>query len=158
AGQVSVNDAGDVIAKHLKRLIPSALCVFYINDRRTGEIEVKHAVGDGASTVRGLRIAIGQRLSGWVAANRQTIANSDPILDLGDIARPHALSLKSCLSTPLLSRDQLVGVLSLYATEANGFTEDHKRIVEAVGRQIAHTFERSMEFDTSIRRDELTGL
>ena len=29
---------------------------------------------------------MGQRLSGWVAANRQTILNSDPMLDLGEIA------------------------------------------------------------------------
>src|SRR5262249_41381810 len=58
AGQVNANDAADVIAKHLKRLIPSALCVFYINDRISGELNALHAVGEGAATVRGLRIAI----------------------------------------------------------------------------------------------------
>ncbi len=158
AGQVSFNDAGDVIANHMKRLIPSALCVFFVHDRATSEIQAKHAVGEGASNVKGIRIAVGQRLSGWVAANRQTIANSDPVLDLGDIARSHALTLRSCLSTPLLSADSVIGVLSLYSTEQNGFTDDHRRIVEAVGRQIAHTLERAGEFDILMRRDELTGL
>jgi diguanylate cyclase (GGDEF)-like protein/putative nucleotidyltransferase with HDIG domain len=158
AGQVSFTDAGDVIAKHLKRLIPSALCVFFIHDRTSSEIEARHAIGDGASSVRGLRIEIGQRLSGWVAANRQTIANSDPVLDLGDIVPSNALDLKSCLSTALLSGDSLIGVLSLYASELNAFTDDHRRIVEAVARQIAHTLERAVEFDQLTRRDELTGL
>jgi diguanylate cyclase (GGDEF)-like protein/putative nucleotidyltransferase with HDIG domain len=158
AGQVSFIDAGDVIANHLKRLIPSALCVFYIHDHATNEVQARHAVGEGAATVKGMRIAVGQRLSGWVAANRQTIANSDPVLDLGDSARPHALSLKSCLSTPLLSADLLIGVLSLYSTEPNGFTDDHRRIIEAVARQIAHTLDRAAEFDALARRDQLTGL
>lgn len=158
AGQVSVSDASDVIAKHLRRLIPSSLSVFYIHDRATDEIEAVHAVGEGASVVRGIRIALGQRLSGWVAANKQTISNSDPILDLGDAARAHSLRLRSCLSTPLLSEDQLVGVLSLYSPEANAFNEDHRRIIEVVAKQIAHTLSHAIEFDRSPRRDPLTGL
>jgi diguanylate cyclase (GGDEF)-like protein/putative nucleotidyltransferase with HDIG domain len=158
AGQMSVSQAGDLIAKHLKRLVPSSLLVFYIHDRATSELEARHSVGDGAATVKGLRIPLGQRLSGWVAANRQTIANSDAILDLGDAARPHSLALKSCLSTPLQSNDQLIGVLSLYSSDVNGFTDDHRRVMEAVARQIASTFERAIEFDGSARRDELVGL
>jgi diguanylate cyclase (GGDEF)-like protein len=158
AGQVSLNEAGDLIAKHLRRLIPSSLTIFYIHDSSKAELEARHAIGENASTVVGIRIPIGQRLSGWVAANRQTIVNSDAVLDLGDAARSHALAVKSCLSTPLLSNDHLVGVLSLYSSEGSGFTEDHRRIAEAVASQIAHTFELALEFDVSIRKDELTGL
>src|SRR6266705_5136746 len=77
AGQASTSDTGDVIAKHLRRLIPSSLCVFYIYDAATDELEAKHTMGDATSVVRGLRIPLGQRLSGWVAANRRTIVNSD---------------------------------------------------------------------------------
>jgi diguanylate cyclase (GGDEF)-like protein len=62
------------------------------------------------------------------------------------------------LSTPLLSDDQLVGVLTVYSATADGFNEDHRRIIEVVARQIAHTFKRAAEFDNSSRRDPLTGL
>jgi diguanylate cyclase (GGDEF)-like protein len=48
--------------------------------------------------------------------------------------------------------------LSLYSTEIDGFNEDHRRIIEVVARQIAHTFARAIEFDSSSRRDSLTGL
>jgi len=158
AGQVSVFHAGDMIARHVKQLIPCSLTVFYFYDREAGELNVRHAFGEGSSNVRGLRIQIGQRLSGWVAANRHTIVNSDAVLDLGDLARPHALALRACLSTPLIANDQLVGVLSLYSSEVGGFNDDHRRIIEGVSRQIAHTFERAIEFENSTRRDELTGL
>jgi len=159
AGQVSVNDAGDVIANHLRRLIPSSICAFYLYDERTAEIEAKHVVGEGANIIREMRIAIGQRLSGWVAAHRQTISNSDPTLDLGEAARFRSLGLKSCISTALVADDErLVGVLTLYSNEANAFNDDHRRVIEVVPRQIAHTFRRAVEFDESPRRDQLTGL
>ena len=76
AGQVSISDVGDIIAKHLQRIIPSSLCVFYLYDRSSDILEARHAVGEGTLHVRGMQVGLGQRLSGWVAANRQTIANS----------------------------------------------------------------------------------
>jgi diguanylate cyclase (GGDEF)-like protein/putative nucleotidyltransferase with HDIG domain len=158
AGQAGTSDTGDVIAKHLRRLVPSSLCVFYIYDASADELEAKHAMGDAASVVKGLRIQLGQRLSGWVAANRQTILNSDPSLDLGEVARCMTPRLRSCLSTPLLCDDTLVGVLTLYAATQDGFSEDHRRIVEVVARQIGHTFKSAQEFDNSARRDPMTGL
>jgi diguanylate cyclase (GGDEF)-like protein/putative nucleotidyltransferase with HDIG domain len=158
AGQAGTSDTGDVIAKHLRRLIPSSLCVFYIYDASTDELEAKHALGEAMSVVKGLKIPLGQRLSGWVAANRQTISNSDPSLDLGEVARCTTPRLRSCLSTPLLSDDTLVGVLTLYSATVDGFSEDHRRIVEVVARQIGHTFKSAAEFDRSTKRDALTGL
>ena len=158
AGQVSVNDAGDIIATHLRRLVPFSLAVFYSYDARTNELEAKHVIGDGSSIIRGIRIPLGQRVTGWVAAHRHTIVNSDATLDLGDAARSHALGLRTCLSAPLIARDELVGALALYSTETNGFADDHRRIVDIVANQIAHTVSRSFELDKSVRRDSLTGL
>src|SRR5581483_7133306 len=82
AGQVNVNQAADIFGTRLQRLIPAALTVFFIYDAASGELEARQVVGAGADQVRGLRIAVGQRLSGWVAANRHTIVNSDAALDL----------------------------------------------------------------------------
>jgi len=158
ANQVSAVDATEVVASHLRRLIPVSVCVFYIYDSVNDLLDARYVIGQGETTIKGLKISLGQRLSGWVAANRQTIVNSDPTLDLGDVARPHALALKSCLSTPLLSADTLVGVLSLYVGKSGAFNEDHKRIIEAVARQVAQTIKRTSEFDRTSRRDTLTGL
>jgi diguanylate cyclase (GGDEF)-like protein len=158
AGQVHLGDAGDVIAKHLRKLIPSSLCVFYLYSTTNDEIEAQHAVGEGAALVRGLKVSLGQRLSGWVAANRQTISNSDPFLDLGDIARGPGLMLNSTLSTPLIADDKLVGVLALYSKDHNGFQDTHRRVIEMVAGEIARTFKRASEFESSARRDLVTRL
>jgi diguanylate cyclase (GGDEF)-like protein/putative nucleotidyltransferase with HDIG domain len=158
AGQVSLSDAGDVIAKHLQRLIPSSLCVFYLYDLENDELEARHAVGDSAHLVRGMKLSLGQRLSGWVAANRQSISNSDPELDLGDVARSPGLTLRNTLSTPLVADDHLVGVLTLYRAKQDEFTDAHRRVIEMVAREIARTLKRASEFDSAVRRDVVTGL
>jgi len=58
----------------------------------------------------------------------------------------------------MLAGDQLVGVLSVYSALVDGFNEDHRRVIEAVAKQIGHTFKRATDLDTFQRRDALTGL
>jgi putative nucleotidyltransferase with HDIG domain len=138
-GQLDLADAAELIARYLRRIVPSTLAVLYLYDEPTDEIIGVHEAGDNADHFRGVRIPRGQRLSGWVAANRQTIVNSDPYLDFGEVARSITPRLRSCLSTPLLAGERLIGVLSMYSTKTEAFTKDHRRIVEALSHQVAHT-------------------
>ena len=155
AGHACVSDTCDVIAKHLHQLIPSALCVFYSYDTNTDELEARHTTGEGGSVVKGIRIDLGHRLSGWVAANRRTISNSDPVLDLGDLARSTSPPLSSSLSTPLLLNDDLIGVLTLYSRGLETFGDDDRRVIEAVAAQIAYSFKRALDFDKTTKRQAL---
>jgi diguanylate cyclase (GGDEF)-like protein/putative nucleotidyltransferase with HDIG domain len=160
-GNIDLADLGDVITKHLRRIVPITTCVFYIYDAERDMLSAAHAAGDNASHFSGLQIPRGERLSGWVAANTQTILNSDPVLDLGDMARTLKPRLNSCLSTPLLVGDELIGVLSLYSTNPNAFSEDHRRIIEAVARQVSPTVRHALDFErhrSAHFRDRLTGL
>ena len=114
-----------------------------------------------AVLVAGLRIPLGQRLTGWVGANRQTIRNSDRVLDLGESARSVSPRPRSSLSTPMVVNDALVGVLSLYSTNREAFSEDHQRVVEVVARQVGPVVQQSLKSDRTRQatfRDQLTGL
>jgi putative nucleotidyltransferase with HDIG domain len=154
SGPATFADTTDTISRHLSDLMPCSLCVFYWYDGAKDDLQAMFASGDGAVVVKGLRIALGQRLSGWVAANRQTIVNSDPALDFGDAARSMAPQLGSCLSTPLLLNDALVGVLSVYSTGRNAFREEHRNMIEILGRQLAPTFQRAIESEATILSDQ----
>jgi GAF domain-containing protein len=153
AAPTNAENAAETIANHLRRLIPFSLCVFYEYDAFRDELAASHAVGDSRWSVQGLRIPLGQRLSGWVAANRRTISNSDPTLDFGDTARSQSVRLRSCISTPLLSGEQLTGVMTLYATETNAFSEDHRRIIELIAKQVAYVFAHSSHRETTTHRE-----
>jgi putative nucleotidyltransferase with HDIG domain len=145
AGQSSSDESLRVVNRHLRRLIPFSLCVFFSYDRESDELHATYASGDVSSDVKGMRIALGQRLSGWVAANRQTIANSDPVLDLGGVARVPHPRLRSCLSTPVVSGSDLVGVLSVYSSTAAAFSENHKRVIEDIAKRIGMSARRSSD-------------
>lgn len=154
----NLSDCAEVATRHLKRLVPHTLSVFYSVDEGTGEIVAQRATGPNASFVEGLRIPLGQRLSGWVAANRQTILNSDPTLDFGGAANLQVLALKSCLSTPIVGDDELIGVLSIYSGELSAFTEDHRRIIELVAHELSIAAKRCDPVAHSVRSDALKRL
>jgi putative methionine-R-sulfoxide reductase with GAF domain len=118
-------------------LIPATTCAFFVYDEQHDELFCAYSAGENSSHFADLTIVTGQRLSGWVAANRQTILNSDAALDLGEVARALRPALRSCLSTPLVFEKKLIGVLTLYSTETNAFNDEHLRLIEAIARQVA---------------------
>jgi putative nucleotidyltransferase with HDIG domain len=148
AGHSSIDEVGDAVAKHLERLIPFSMSVLYMYDDATDELVTSHARGDLSGITTALRVSLGQRLSGWVAANRQTIINSDPVLDFGEIVRTTNPRLRSCLSTPLLAEDKLVGVFALYANRSEGFTDKHRMIIEFVAVELAHALRSTLDCDS----------
>jgi diguanylate cyclase (GGDEF)-like protein/putative nucleotidyltransferase with HDIG domain len=150
--RVSLSDVGDVVVKHLRRVVPSSLFVFYVHDVDADELVASYASGEHSGVVGGLRIPLGQRLTGWVGAHRQTIRNSDPVLDLGEAARAVSPRLRSCLSTPLTVGDALIGVLSLYSSGHEAFSDDHQRIVEVIARQASPTFQHALALDRTRRQ------
>jgi len=149
--RASVRDVCDAVEKHLRPLVPFSLFILYRYDRDSDELAVAQAIGELASAVQGSRIAVGERISGWVAANRQPIINSNPVLDLGQIASSASPQLRSCLSIPLVSNNTLVGVLSLHSPGADSFSDEHRKTVEAVARLVAPVVGQSvgLEFATT---------
>ena len=136
---VRPEQAIDILYTHLRRMIPISACVFYRYNAVTDGLVATLAAGENAHTFLGINIPRGQRLSGWVAANKQTILNSDPVLDLGEMARISKPRLRSCLSTPVVVADSLIGVLTVYSVHEDPFAEDHRRIFESVSRQVGET-------------------
>jgi hypothetical protein len=99
--------------------------VVFRYEAETDEIVALHAAGSLDSKLVGLRIQMGQRLSGWVAANRRAIINSDAALDLIELAQLADSPLRSCLSVPLEVDGALTGVLSLYSANESSFSSTH---------------------------------
>jgi putative nucleotidyltransferase with HDIG domain len=131
----SLRASGQTVTAYARRLVPCDLSIFYLNDSKTNELETNEVDGDAGFAVKDRRIPLGQRLSGWVAVNRQTILNSDAALDLDDVAR--AAGLQTCISVPVSSGDQLIGVLTLYSAKADGFTQHDLNQIEIIATEIA---------------------
>ena len=141
------DQAIQVVYAHLRRVTPISACVFYRYNSVTDGLVATLAAGENAESFLGIHIPRGQRLSGWVAANKQTILNSDPVLDLGEMARISKPRLKSCLSTSVVVGESLLGVLTVYSIHEEAFADGHRGIFESVSRQLADTLRSSHESD-----------
>jgi putative nucleotidyltransferase with HDIG domain len=155
ADQPDLETAAEKVSTHLKRLIPFAMSVLYVYDDSTDSLEPLYAIGDLAGVTTQLKIPLGHRLSGWVGANRQTIVNSDPTLDLGEAARNLTPKLQSALSTPLVLEGTLVGVLTLYANQRDWFSDSHRRTIEIIAERVAPALRHAAGRDPSYQRNVL---
>ena len=95
---------------------------------------MRHASGPAAGQLKGRALRLGEGVSGWVAANRQVMINSEASLDLGEQAFSGS-PLKYALSVPLITRESLVGTITLYAETT--FTESQSRLVQVIAPHLA---------------------
>lgn len=128
--------AANVLFGHLKRVVPAASLALYIPRRDTADLDVVACTGVGVSAIDGLRIPVGDRISGWAFAHKEAVVNSDATLELGPVARTLSVPLRYAIAVPVIYRDP-IGVVTLYGHEP--FGKDHQRLVEAAATLFAES-------------------
>jgi putative nucleotidyltransferase with HDIG domain len=146
-GQTTVEDLAAALGWRLRQTVPCDLLVFYMKDRVSDDLVAVHTVGCGAEAVQGLRLRMGEGLSGWVAVNRTTIVNSSGALDLAARGRLLPARFESSLATPLFANDAVVGVLTLYGAGRDAFNADHQRLAEFAAVQFGPALEQALRFE-----------
>jgi GAF domain-containing protein len=136
SGSPSTADISSLMWSHVRHVVPSASCAFFVCEPSTDSVKTAFVAGSAARILQGREMKIGERLTGWVAANHQPIINSEATLDLGSEAA--LAGLKYCMSFPLVTSDQLAGVLSLYAAER--FRDDQSSTLQFVVPHLAQMF------------------
>jgi putative nucleotidyltransferase with HDIG domain len=137
SGEGSVADVLALGSRLLGEIVPGVTGAWFVHDSARDRLVVSEAFGPAAHALRGVHVGIGERLTGWVAAQRQPIVNSDAALDIGDRVDAVTPSLLTCMSVPIVVGDTLVAVLSLYASSADTFDEDRGRLIQMVAPHIA---------------------
>lgn len=133
-GTFELDDLAVVMLGRLEHLMKvDALAIYLVGPTGT-TVVAAGAAGDMPEGFPGTSIDFGSRIAGWVAANRAPVRNSDPELDLGPAAR--SLGLSASLVCPVVSDEQLRGVLALYAREHDVFTSEHQRLAELLSSYI----------------------
>jgi putative nucleotidyltransferase with HDIG domain len=134
SGDASIGDVLSLASGLMRDLSPASTIGWYLMDEGSGYLALRHACGPAAGQLNGTALRLGEGVSGWVAANRQVMINSEASLDLGEQAHT-GLGLTHALSVPLMARDSLVGTITLYAESA--FTESQSRLVQVIAPHLA---------------------
>jgi putative nucleotidyltransferase with HDIG domain len=145
SGAVAVSDILALSTNLIRNIAPDTTGAWYLMSEAGDRLVAADAFGAAAASLRGASILIGDKLTGWVAANRQVIVNSDAALDLGAGAAHATPPLKSALSVPLLAGDAVVAVLTLYAGERDAFTDDHGRLIQMLAPHLAQAIQSARD-------------
>jgi hypothetical protein len=119
----SPQHAISIAANGLRQLTAATIFAFYRYNKTADELCCEIAIGDHNHLLEGLTIHLGERISGWTAATRQTSINSEAVLDLTSIANAFAPPLRSTASVP---------IARAYATRVDGFEESHRYAIEEI--------------------------
>lgn len=126
----SVRQFAEVLWSHLGSRTPASTFVLYGYDQASDALVPLHVAGVDTTDLCDSRIALGERLSGWVAGTRQTVLNSDARLDLDESSRDASL-LRSALAVPVEADGRIAGVLSFYSEHPDAFDDGHRRLALA---------------------------
>lgn len=133
----NLTEAMNGLGQAVRQLTPSSACAFFRYSPESDDLFCEYVSDEKFGALLGLRIRPGERVTGWVAANRQTISNSDATLDLGQTTLVIEPRPRSAVSTPVLtSQGDFQGVLTAYSPAADVFTHRHVYAFE----QLASTF------------------
>lgn len=131
------------VVETTRTIVPADLCAVFENEPHGLEVACVRACGLDADRLEGLRIPIGHKLTGWVAATQESIQNSDPVLDLEHLKPRLALDYKSCIAAAIVHDGDTLGAISAYSIYENAFGTTHRLALEYLTRSVAPYLRRS---------------
>ena len=131
-GATTQSDAIHAAWQTLRQLTPVTTCALYRYESSADQVVCQCSAGDLHNLLPGLVIKLGERVSGWCAANRKSAMNSDAHLDLIHMATRFTPPLRSTICIPLMNDERIVGVFTGYSTQESPFEDRHRYAVERV--------------------------
>jgi putative nucleotidyltransferase with HDIG domain len=144
----STIDAMNTLSQCVRQLTPSTVCAYFQYMPAADELVCVYASGDDNRALVGLTIKPGERVTGWVAANRKAISNSDATLDLGESSTLVTPQPRSTISAPVIlgSDGELHGVLTGYSSRIDPFNHRHVYAFERVAEALSQHFAKGRPF------------
>ena len=148
-------DTMALISSKLKKIVPWSGCSLFLVQPDGLTLKCRFVSGAGTEPLLNATLAVGQGLAGWAARNRRTLLNADPRLTFEALGIEGDQGLHSAMVTPLTVNDTFIGCLTLFHTQPNRYTEDHRRLLERVAEQAGPVIHNSIVFEQT-QEDSLT--
>jgi len=158
---LSVEHTLEILVDKVGHVVPFDTCVVYFNEEGKGYATARHVVGKHAQKLAGRCIAPGEGVTGFALANRCAVNQLHPSLDFTDINPQAGVKFRSMATLPLFKDDTVLGVVSVYSSDLEQYTDDHMRLLETVTRLASDALWNAMQHATAESNaltDPLTGL
>ncbi len=104
----------------LQNLVTFDAAIFFIADLDQGVIRGKHVLGTEATQLLNRTLRLEEKLSGWVAANNQSLTNIPPFPDFRSYPDPKPEFENACI-VPLNKEGIVLGAITLYRRQEGCF-------------------------------------
>jgi len=158
---LDLRDMFAVFSSRLQDIVSYTTCVLYLHKPNSIELEAAHVAGRSPERFKGHCMPLGAGITGWVAASRQSMYNSDPRLDFEAMRIDEDLNYRTAIAVPLMKDDEILGALALYSADLQCYHSDHLRLVEAVAKLASDAIANALHHErteVSALTDQLTGL
>jgi phosphoserine phosphatase RsbU/P len=144
------------IAELTNRIVPYEIFAIFLLDDEEQELYLRFSIGHPPEVVKGLRIKLGDGVTGTAAMERTTVVVDDVrkyprYIDVVKRAR-------SELAVPLISQNRVVGVLDIESPEPGYFREDQVKLLNLLASQIAIAIQNARIYESERRNRELLAL
>jgi two-component sensor histidine kinase len=121
-------------------------CQVYLYDRANDDLVLRAADETGQSMVRRIRLKLGEGITGWVARERRYVAISR------NATRDHRFryfpeireeEYESILSVPLVSRNELIGVVNVRTRKPHEYSRIQVRMLSGIANQVAGAIDKA---------------
>ena len=159
---LGVADTMALISSKLSNLVPFSSCALFLFDEEADTLRCRFATGVEADAIGTM---IGARRPGPHRLGRaQSPAARQRPAERGVRSRRpgrQSTTLQSALVAPLVFSDRFIGTLAVYSTQADFYTDDHRRLLDRVSEQASAVIHNSIVFEQTQEdslTDPLTGL
>ncbi len=145
----------------LDRILESALASIgahdgslLLVDEETGELVFVVVFGEVRDVLSGHRIALGEGIAGWVAANREAVMVGDVHFDhrfSGSVDRKFEFLTRSMLCVPIIYADNVLGVIqALNKIDGEAFNEGDLALLGVVAQLAAAAITNMSKLVTAV--------
>lgn len=157
---LNLHESLSALARNLRRAIPFSTMVLYMARER--RLEAAFIEGDNYALFKGLELQLGRGATGRAVQERRPLINVDPSEDgFGGSHPEKAARLRSALCVPLDGADGIIGAITFYSEERDGFATQHLSLLLAIAPKVAVTVQNALRYtkaETQATYDFLTGL
>ena len=152
---LSLDQLLDELLLRIRDALDADTAAFLLLDDTGSELVPRAAKGIEEEVERGVRIPVGQGFAGRIAAARRPVVLDD--VDHADVLNPllREKGIKSLVGVPLITHDEVLGVVHVGTLTPRLFTPDDVDLLEVVAQRAAVAIDRSLAHEQVVRLTEL---
>lgn len=139
-----------LITSHTTHLMNVAAASVVLRDDEAGEVWFAAASGEGSEAVIGLRMALGQGIAGWVAAQGEPVIISDVYADqrfFREVDKNSGFTTQSIVCVPLQSKGNTIGAIEVMNKKSGEFNKDDLTLLQALAAPAAAAIENAQLYE-----------